>query len=32
MKALIVYDSIFGNTEKIALQLARCLGIIGKLG
>ena len=26
MKALVVYDSVFGNTEKVALAIAKALG------
>jgi flavodoxin len=26
MKALVVYDSVFGNTEKVALAIAEALG------
>lgn len=26
MKALVVYDSVFGNTEKVALEIGKALG------
>jgi flavodoxin len=29
MKALVVYDSVFGNTEKIARSMAQALGAAG---
>ena len=29
MKILIVYDSVFGNTEKIALQIGQGMGLQG---
>ncbi|MHB1294806.1 MAG: flavodoxin family protein [Anaerolineae bacterium] len=29
MKALVLYDSIFGNTEKIAQEIGRVLGAMG---
>jgi flavodoxin len=32
MKTLVVYDSVFGNTEKIALQIGKALSSKSKAG
>ena len=30
MKALVVYDSVFGNTEKVAQEMGRALATLGE--
>jgi flavodoxin len=30
MKALVVYDSVFGNTEKVAQEMGRALAALGE--
>lgn len=31
MKALVVYDSVFGNTEKVALEIGKKLGQVNEV-